>query len=129
MSFFKKDPPTRKPGFSNVTSGSSSTGDAPRSPRTPDTPRTPGTPGSPAPPGPRPDFSNVRSGASSTAPVLDAPGTTTYVVRSGDSLSKIAKRHYGDAKLWPRIYEANLEVIGKNPDLIQPGQTLVLPQG
>lgn len=116
MSFFKKDPPTKKPSFANVTSGSSSTGDAPRSP------------GTPTPPGPKPNFSNVRSGASSTAPILDAPGTTTYVVQSGDSLSKIAKRHYGDAKLWPRIYEANLEVIGKNPDLIQPGQTLVLPQ-
>ena len=87
MSFFKKDVPTRKPSFSNVTSGSSTTGDAPSSP---------GTPGA------QPDFSNVRSGASSTAPVHDAPGTTTYVVRSGDSLSKIARRHYGDAKLWPR---------------------------
>ncbi len=76
MSFFKKDPPTKKPSFSNVTSGSSSTGDAPRSP---DAPRTPGTPGTS---GPKPDFSNVRSGASSTAPVLDAPGTTTYVVRA-----------------------------------------------
>jgi nucleoid-associated protein YgaU len=119
MSFFKKDAPIRKPSFANVTSGSSSTGDAPS---------TPGTPGTPKSPGSKPDFSNVRSGASSTAPVKEAPGTTTYVVRSGDSLSKIAKRHYGDAKLWPRIYEANLEVIGKNPDLIQPGQTLVLPQ-
>jgi nucleoid-associated protein YgaU len=124
MSFFKKDAPTGKPNFSNVKSGSSSTGDAPRSP---EMPRKPDLPGFPGTPGTRPDFSNVRSGSSSTAPVHDAPGTTTYIVRSGDSLSKIAKRHYGDAKLWPRIHAANLEVLGKNPDLIQPGQTLVLP--
>jgi nucleoid-associated protein YgaU len=113
MSFFKKDAPSGKPSFSNVNSGSSSTSDAPASPRMPGT---------------RPDFSNVRSGASSTAPVLDAPGTTTYIVRGGDSLSKIAKHHYGDANLWPRIYEANREVIGTNPDLIKPGQKLLLPQ-
>ena len=115
MSFFKKDAPTGKSGFANVKSGASSTGEAPRAT---------GTPGTS---GPKPDFSSVRSGASSTAPVSDAPGATSYVVRSGDSLSKIAQRHYGDANLWPRIHQANLEVIGKSPDLIHPGQTLLLP--
>ena len=86
---------------------------------------------------PRPDFSNVRSGGSSTAP---APGVgepeavgpsvvtgRTYVVVSGDSLSKIAKRQYGDAQKWPRIYEANRGVI-KDPDLIYPGQELRIPE-
>jgi len=77
-----------------------------------------------------PDFSNVRSGGSSTAPPgkpaqTDA-GTRTYTVVQGDSLSKIAKREYGDANKWRQIYEANKDVI-KDPDLIYPGQTLRLP--
>ncbi len=50
-----------------------------------------------------------------------------YVVKSGDSLSKIAKELYGDAKRWPEIYEANKALIGDNPNLIHPGQKLVIP--
>ena len=50
----------------------------------------------------------------------------TYVVKSGDSLSKIAKELLGDAKRWPEIYEANKALIGDNPNLIHPGQTLVI---
>jgi nucleoid-associated protein YgaU len=50
----------------------------------------------------------------------------TYVVVSGDSLSKIAKRYYGDANKWPVIHEANRDQI-KNPDLIHPGQRLKIP--
>ena len=49
-----------------------------------------------------------------------------YVVVAGDSLSKIAKRFYGDANKWPRIHEANRDQI-KNPDLIHPGQKLRIP--
>jgi nucleoid-associated protein YgaU len=41
-------------------------------------------------------------------------------------LSKIAKREYGDASKWHRIYEANKDTI-KNPDLIYPGQTFKIP--
>ena len=77
---------------------------------------------------PTPDFSNVQSGSASTAPG-DSNGDSagrTYVVVKGDSLSAIAQREYGNAKDWPRIYEANRDVI-KNPDLIYPGQTLRLP--
>jgi nucleoid-associated protein YgaU len=81
----------------------------------------------------KPDFSNVQSGSSSTAPTPAVPtGTTgtssnrTYVVVKGDSLSKIAKREYGDAAKWSRIYEANQDII-KDPDLIYPGQTLKIP--
>lgn len=74
----------------------------------------------------KPDFSDVQSGGSSTAP--SAPAQTTYTVVAGDSLSKIAKAHYGDANQWRRIWDANKDLI-KNPDLIHPGQVLKIPQG
>ena len=51
----------------------------------------------------------------------------TYTVVSGDSLSKIAQHHYGDAANWHQIYEANKDLIGTNPDLIQVGQVLTIP--
>jgi nucleoid-associated protein YgaU len=79
----------------------------------------------------KPDFSNVQSGGSSTAPAAPEPVATggsakTYVVVNGDSLSKIAKREYGDANKWRTIYEANRDII-KDPDLIYPGQELKVP--
>lgn len=48
----------------------------------------------------------------------------TYIVKSGDNLSKIAKKYPG--LTWKDIYEANTERI-KNPDLIQPGWELKIP--
>lgn len=50
-----------------------------------------------------------------------------YVVRSSDSLSKIALRTYGDTQKWTAIYNINLKIIGTNPNLIQIGQYLFLP--
>lgn len=50
----------------------------------------------------------------------------TYVVKSGDSLSKIAKELLGDANRWPEIFEANRDQI-KDPNLIYPGQELKIP--
>ncbi len=50
-----------------------------------------------------------------------------YTVQRGDSLSKIAKRYYGNAMKYPEIFEANREVI-KDPDLIYPGQKLRIPK-
>ncbi|MCB1865007.1 MAG: peptidoglycan-binding protein LysM [Chromatiales bacterium] len=49
-----------------------------------------------------------------------------YQIKSGDTLSAIAKRYYGKASLYPRIFEANREVI-KNPDLIFVGQIIRIP--
>jgi nucleoid-associated protein YgaU len=71
-----------------------------------------------------PDFSDVQGGASSTAP--SGQGAQTYTVAKGDTLSKIAKQFYGDAKQWKKIFEANSDSI-KNPDLIHPGQVLKIP--
>ncbi|AUO05457.1 terminase [Paenibacillus jamilae] len=49
-----------------------------------------------------------------------------YTVKSGDSLSKIAKLELGDSSQWSRIYQLNKKIIGKNPNAIKPGQKLVL---
>ena len=50
----------------------------------------------------------------------------TYTVKSGDSLSKIAKDVYGDASAYNRIFEANRDKLN-DPDKIFPGQELVIP--
>ena len=78
---------------------------------------------------PLPDFSDVQSGSSSEAMPEEKAMSTyeEYTVKGGDSLSKIAKKHYGDAMKWKAIYEANRDIV-KNPDLIQIGWVLKLPQ-
>jgi nucleoid-associated protein YgaU len=72
-----------------------------------------------------PDFSDVQSGASSTAPAAEV--YETYVVKAGDSLSKIAKNAYGDGNAWKRIFEANTDIL-KDPNKIYPGQKLKIPK-
>jgi nucleoid-associated protein YgaU len=52
---------------------------------------------------------------------------TKHVVVSGETLSGIAKKYYDDAGKYLKIYEANKEVIGGDPNLIQPGMELVIP--
>ncbi|MCA8889683.1 MAG: peptidoglycan-binding protein LysM [Parvularculaceae bacterium] len=55
-----------------------------------------------------------------------APAATFYTVVSGDTLSKIAKSHYGDAMKYPVIFEANKPMLS-DPDKIYPGQVLRIP--
>lgn len=52
--------------------------------------------------------------------------STTYTVKSGDNLSKIAKNLTGNSANWNAIYEQNKSTIGGNPNLIKPGQQLVI---
>jgi len=92
----------KKPDFSDVKSGSSSTEQS------------------------RPDFSDVRSGASSTEQISGGAGETSYTVVKGDTLSHIAKEHYGKASKWHVIFEVNRDQID-DPDKIFPGQVLKLP--
>ena len=68
-------------------------------------------------------FGNKTADATSSS---TAAGSS-YTVVSGDSLSKIAKNHYGDAAKWHQIYEANKATIGSNPDHIEVGQVLTIP--
>ncbi|WP_257305476.1 LysM peptidoglycan-binding domain-containing protein [Geothrix campi] len=55
-----------------------------------------------------------------------APKEAAYEVHPGDSLSKIAKRFYGDASAYMRIFEANQDQLS-DPNQIQVGQTLRVP--
>lgn len=55
-----------------------------------------------------------------------APEARMYEVKSGDSLSKIAKEMYGDAMKYPEIFEANKPMLS-DPDKIYPGQVLRIP--
>jgi nucleoid-associated protein YgaU len=52
--------------------------------------------------------------------------TQYYEVKKGDSLSKIAEQYYGDKMLYPRIFEANKDIL-KDPNKIKPGQKLRIP--
>lgn len=54
------------------------------------------------------------------------PEAVYYTVVSGDSLSKIAKVHYGNAMKYPVIFEANKPML-THPDKIYPGQMLRIP--
>ncbi len=72
---------------------------------------------------PKADFSGVSARVDSTAEMV---GEQQYTVQKGDSLSKIAKQHLGDANAWKSIFEANRDVL-EDPDKIFPGQTLRLP--
>jgi len=85
---------------------------------------------SPAAPVPATPVDNV-----ATAPPAGAPvPATDVVVVLGDSLWVIAARHLPpgatDAEIaaaWPRWYHANAATIGADPDVIRPGQVLVVP--
>jgi nucleoid-associated protein YgaU len=52
--------------------------------------------------------------------------TQWHVVKSGDTLSKLARQYYGDANLYMQIFEANKDQL-KDPNLIQVGQKLRIP--
>jgi len=60
--------------------------------------------------------------------VVEAPEPEAqfYTVVSGDSLSKIAKKYYGNAMKYPTIFDANKPMLS-DPDKIYPGQVLRIP--
>lgn len=59
-------------------------------------------------------------------PAPAAPEEKTYTVKSGDTLSKIAKEFYGNANEYHKIFEANTDQLD-SPDKIQVGQELKIP--
>ena len=72
------------------------------------------------------EIKRVNASLSDITADINVKAGGAYTVQSGDSLSKIAKRFYGDAKLYPKIFEANRDQLS-DPDKIRVGQTLKLP--
>ena len=66
------------------------------------------------------------SSASTPAAEAAKPSSKSYTVKSGDTLSRIAKEHLGDAKDYMKIFNLNKDQL-TDPDLIKPGQVLRLP--
>ena len=73
---------------------------------------------------------NVQGVTQVNATELQAPPAKEkveyYIIKKGDTLSAIAKQYYGKASEYPRIFEANREVI-KDANLIYPGQKIRIP--
>lgn len=59
--------------------------------------------------------------------VTAAGSNRTYTVKSGDTLSAIAKQFYNDASQYMKIFEANKNLLS-SPDKIAPGQVLTIPE-
>jgi nucleoid-associated protein YgaU len=59
-------------------------------------------------------------------PAPAEPAARTYTVKSGDTLSAIAKQHLGDGNAYMKIFEANRDQLS-DPDKIKPGQVLKIP--
>ena len=72
-----------------------------------------------------PDWRNDVVGEVTIDPNAKA-AAKTYTVKSGDTLSKIAKEHLGDANAYMKIFEANKDQLS-DPDKIKPGQVLKIP--
>jgi len=71
-------------------------------------------------------ISSVNDNLILNVPEPAEPEKQYYTVVSGDYLSKISKRVYGDAMKYNIIFEANKPML-TDPDKIYPGQVLVIP--
>jgi nucleoid-associated protein YgaU len=68
------------------------------------------------------------TGAPAAGGAAAGAAATSYTVKAGDTLSKIAKEHLGDANAYMDIFNANRDQLS-DPDKIRPGQVLKIPQG
>ena len=70
---------------------------------------------------------DIKATGGSAQPAGGGGQVTTYTVKPGDTLSKIAKEHLGNANAYMDIFNANRDQLS-DPDKIKPGQVLKMPQ-
>jgi len=75
------------------------------------------------------DIKVAPGAAATTSPGMGEAGMSskTYTVQPGDTLSKIAREHLGNANAYMEIYNANRDQLS-DPDKIKPGQVLKMPE-
>lgn len=79
-----------------------------------------------AAPAPAPAAAAVVTGGAPAPPVAAAAAEKIHVVEKGDTLGAIAKKYYGKAGTYMKIFEANRDIL-TDPDKIKPGQKLRIP--
>jgi LysM repeat protein len=81
-------------------------------------------------PSPSPSPSPVLGpgGVPRPAPAPSATALDEYTVEAGDTLRSIAQQVYGDAAQWPRLYDANRDTIGPDPDTLNAATRLRIPR-
>lgn len=77
-----------------------------------------------------PHTNHVHMSRIANPPKYSPPPTAkiVYTVKAGDSLGSISMKYYHTATKWKKIYDANVKVIGSNPNVIKAGQKLVIPK-
>jgi len=75
---------------------------------------------SPSPP-------SAGAGATPTATAAAEASGDSYEVQAGDTLATISQQFYGDPTQWRRIYDANKDTIGADPDKLKLGMKLTIP--
>jgi 5'-nucleotidase len=65
--------------------------------------------------------------AATASPSSSADGEQTYEVKAGDTLLTISEEVYGDATKWRKIYDANKDLIGADPDKLKLDMKLKIP--
>jgi nucleoid-associated protein YgaU len=79
---------------------------------------------------PQEQFARMRGSMEERKPKAPPKTIAEHTVQSGDTLSGIALKYYGNAgeSYWKVIYNANKELIGDNPNMIQIDMKLQVPE-
>lgn len=79
-------------------------------------------------PSPSPNPSGTPRPAAVPTSATSATASDEYTVQAGDTLRSIAQQVYGDAAHWSRLYDANRDTIGSDPDMLNADTRLRIPR-